>query len=55
MMSEAIQPPDSPYELVDCPQCEGYGYSIWAEHIPCTRCGGMGTVQAYTIEEGEES
>ena len=28
---------------------------MWAEHIPCTRCGGRGTVQAYTIEEGEES
>ena len=38
---------------VDCPQCEGEGCSRYAPHIPCSRCGGTGKVEAWTLSEEE--
>ena len=49
-----IQPPNSPYDLVPCPQCEGEGHSKYVdEFIACSRCDGKGTVEAWTIDYEE--
>jgi len=40
-------------EEVACPQCEGLGCGKYAPRIPCSRCGGRGTVEAWTLDESE--
>lgn len=41
-------------ENVECPQCDGEGCSRWVDRrIACSRCGGRGTVEAWTLSEEE--
>ncbi len=49
-----LQPPSSPYDLVDCPQCDGSGGTKYTDGIlGCSRCSATGEVELWTLDKKE--